>query len=411
MPSFSLRISAKATQQQFKTAPDDHQYPERHECDADTRKAEARQDAEHDECDAAPANDQGARSVLIGSCEWTRSCRISHALPMSCQQSEPRGNRSRNAARNTRYDHCFGHRNRELRPSATRLPLAAAEEATPSGAAPVASLRGTAPLASQRHNAEVVGDTTEWIARGAQNLADLWTHLASASGGRTVQWPGVCAADAGSACPFVNSAVLLKVPTWAAMTRLTHQLDEFYAAADGGSWLLWSSHPTPELTPLGYANWGQPPLMLRPADDASPPQLPELRIVDVTDAAGLAAWELTFIESYPLHWLQPARPGTLFSPRVIDGPLRLWLGLVNDEPVGVSAAFASAGVVGVHMVATMSTARGRGYGAALTWQAVLSRPELPAMLQATEMGRPVYERMGFQMVAPMSLWERTRARH
>jgi hypothetical protein len=260
---------------------------------------------------------------------------------------------------------------------------------------------------SERHNADVAGDMTEWIERGAQNLADLWMHLARASGGggRTARWSDVCAADAGSACPFMNSAVLLKLPTTADLTQLMHELDEFYAAGEGGPWLLWSSRPTPDLTALGYADWGQPPLMMRPAGGAPPPQPSELRIVEVADAAGLAAWEVTFIESYPLHWLQPAQPGSLLSPRAIDDPLRLWLGSVNHEPVGVAAAFASAGVVGVHMVATMAGARGRGYGAALTWQAVLSRPDLPAVLQSSDMGRPVYEQMGFQTVTAMSLWE------
>jgi hypothetical protein len=254
----------------------------------------------------------------------------------------------------------------------------------------------------------MAGDRTEWIEPGVRNLADLWTHLASASGGRTARWPEVCVADMGSACPFLNSAVLLKLPTWADLTQLTHELDEFYAAGEGGSWLLWSSSPTPDLTALGYANWGQPPLMVRPAGGLPPQQPSELRIVEVTDAAGLAAWEVTFIEAYPLHWLQPARPGTLLSLRVLGGPLRLWLGMVNDAPVGVAAAFDSAGVVGVHMVATMSGARGRGYGAALTWQAVVSRPDLASVLQSSDMGRAVYERMGFRTVAPMSLWERQR---
>ena len=251
---------------------------------------------------------------------------------------------------------------------------------------------------------------TEWIERGAQNLADLWAHLAAASGGRAAQWSDVRAADAGSVCPFVNSAVLLKLPTSGDLSQLTHELDEFYAAGEGGSWLLWSSQPTPGLADLGYSDWGQPPLMVRPAGGAPPPQPPELRIIEVTDVASLAAWEMTFIDGYPLHWLQPAQPGTLFSPHVLDGPLRLWLGLVDDEPVGVAAAFTSAGVIGVHMVATMPKARGRGYGAALTWQASLSSPDLPAVLQASDMGRPVYERMGFRMVAPMSLWERRRRR-
>ena len=260
----------------------------------------------------------------------------------------------------------------------------------------------------ERHNADVAGEAADWIECGAQNLADLWAHLACTSGGRTAQWAEVRAADAGSACPFVNSAVLLELPPSGDLAQLTHKLDEFYAAGEGGAWLLWSGLPMPEPTALGYADWGQPPLMVRPAGGAPPPPPPELRIVEVNDAASLATWEVTFIEGYPLHWLQPAQPGTLFSPQVLDGPLRLWLGLVDDDPVGVAAAFASAGVVGVHMVATISGARGHGYGAALTWKAALSRPDLPAVLQASDMGLLVYERMGFHTVAPMSLWERQR---
>jgi hypothetical protein len=247
-----------------------------------------------------------------------------------------------------------------------------------------------------------------WIERGAQNLADVWQHCAAASNGRWTQFGAARVADAGSLCPFLNSTVLTRPIELDEIGRLTEDLDAFYARADGGSWLLWTASPMPDLSPLGYANWGQPPLMLRPVGGEAPPPPPELRIVEVMDADRLVDFETAFIEGYPLHWLQPARPGSLFDTRVLGGPLRLWLGLVADRPVSVAASFESADIVGVHMVATRPEARGRGYGAALTWQATRAKPQVPAMLQASDQGRPLYERMGYITLTRMTLWERHR---
>ena len=49
----------------------------------------------------------------------------------------------------------------------------------------------------------------------------------------------------------------------------------------------------------------------------------------------------------------------------------------------------------VEFVATLPEGRGKGYGAAVTWAATLARPELHALLIASDMGRPIYERMGY----------------
>jgi GNAT superfamily N-acetyltransferase len=250
----------------------------------------------------------------------------------------------------------------------------------------------------------------EWIERGVDNLADVWAHCAGAAGGRSVRTPDIRLADAESACPFLNSAVLTRAPGAEDITRLTEGLDAFYERGQRGSWLLWCGWPVPDLSPLGFEDWGRPPLMLR-LPGGEPPAAPaELRIVEVNDAATLAVFETTFIDGYPLHWMQPAQPGSLFNARALGGPLRLWIGFVGEQPVSVAAAYESVEVVGVHMVATMPDARGRGYGAAVTWQATLSNPRLPAMLQASDQGRPVYERMGYTTVASMSLWQRERGR-
>ena len=75
-----------------------------------------------------------------------------------------------------------------------------------------------------------------------------------------------------------------------------------------------------------------------------------------------------------------------------------FLGTLGGTPVGTSALFRGAGVAGVYNVATLPDHRGRGIGAALTWAAVEEgrrQGETAAILQASDIGEPVYRRMGF----------------
>jgi GNAT superfamily N-acetyltransferase len=84
----------------------------------------------------------------------------------------------------------------------------------------------------------------------------------------------------------------------------------------------------------------------------------------------------------------------------------MWVGFVDGRPVCTSAAYVGGGLLGVYAVATAPEARGRGYGEALTWAAMGFRPDLPAALQASPMGKPVYERMGYRAMGEFTVWER-----
>jgi GNAT superfamily N-acetyltransferase len=91
----------------------------------------------------------------------------------------------------------------------------------------------------------------------------------------------------------------------------------------------------------------------------------------------------------------------LYAPAVLDDPaVRAYVGYVADRPVVVSASFRTGPTLGVYNIGTVEEARGHGYGTAATWH--LMRDADPgwevAVLQASEMGRPIYERMGFQLI-------------
>ena len=81
--------------------------------------------------------------------------------------------------------------------------------------------------------------------------------------------------------------------------------------------------------------------------------------------------------------------------------VRLYSGLVGGAVVATSMLIATGAVAGIYWVATLEEQRGRGYGEALTWAAITGGREFGcgiASLQASNLGRPVYARMGFEHV-------------
>lgn len=91
----------------------------------------------------------------------------------------------------------------------------------------------------------------------------------------------------------------------------------------------------------------------------------------------------------------------LFPPNILEAPgVRAYLGRVDGRPVATAVSVRTGEVVGIYSVATVPEARGRGYGTALTWRTLADADPgvRAAVLQASPMGRPIYERMGFRLV-------------
>ena len=242
------------------------------------------------------------------------------------------------------------------------------------------------------------------IEPSARNLATFFTGIAR----RGMCWDDAWAGDIGLDDPIVNSATLIQPMTTATARDLTDRLDSFYREIEGGPWMLWSVWPTPDLATLGYSPAGQPPLMARPAGTPPAPVPEGLQIVEATDAAELAVFERGLIEWMPLEHVGTFLPGDVIPSKILEGPLRCWVGYAYDVPVTVAMACAGDGVVGVYCVATAPDARGKGYGAAITDVAARCDESLPAVLQASSMGRPVYERIGFTTIGTCHLWIRNR---
>ncbi len=141
---------------------------------------------------------------------------------------------------------------------------------------------------------------------------------------------------------------------------------------------------------------------------APPPMPAALRIVRVGSDLVLADFQRTAFSGFGM----PVAFGARFlTGRLLDSPeSALLVGYVGDEAVATSMLMATGRIAGVYWVATLETHRRRGYAEALTWAALDAGRALGCTvgsLQASELGRPVYARMGFMQTAEYVQFERS----
>jgi GNAT superfamily N-acetyltransferase len=86
---------------------------------------------------------------------------------------------------------------------------------------------------------------------------------------------------------------------------------------------------------------------------------------------------------------------------LLAGNVAAFLAYLDGEPVAIAMTIVSEGVAGVYWVGTLEQARGKGLGRAVTAAATNAGFELGAdlaSLQASPMGKPIYEAMGYETV-------------
>jgi hypothetical protein len=123
-------------------------------------------------------------------------------------------------------------------------------------------------------------------------------------------------------------------------------------------------------------------------------------------------------------WAQITAVGTGFSDSAADAMVQLeaalsdpqykaqhrYLGLLNGIPIATSALTLDSGVAGIYAVITIPSARGKGIGRAMTVLPLLEARQLGyrvGILQASEMGYSLYQKIGFQDVCRYRLYLQT----
>jgi len=126
---------------------------------------------------------------------------------------------------------------------------------------------------------------------------------------------------------------------------------------------------------------------------------PEYEIRRVTDAAGIDVHRRVVTAGFGSA---PAVARRTACRRLLDRPECLvYVGYADGEPIASGLGWRTGRTIGVYSIATIPSARRRGYGAAMTARVVtdgLAAGCTAAALQASEQGRPIYERLGFRTV-------------
>jgi hypothetical protein len=248
--------------------------------------------------------------------------------------------------------------------------------------------------------------TDDVLHRAVANCAGVYRIWAERMGKRSQLWDDLSCADLELPVALPpNLAVVLREPTPLEANTLVQRAAEFFAARPGGPYGVWSLWPLEGLPPEPLDLW-HIPIMVRDGGGTAPAAPSGLEIVEATDASTVREAAALIDESFEAK----SEPDDVLTPDCLAEDFRTWVGRVDGRTVTTATAYIADGFVGLYAVATTPGARGRGYGEAVTWVATLCRPDLPATLQGSPMGRPIYERVGYRTIAEFTVWDLERKR-
>lgn len=166
-----------------------------------------------------------------------------------------------------------------------------------------------------------------------------------------------------------------------------------------------------EVEGAGFSKISEPPEMVlrAPLDDVDPPEGIELAWVD--DCVGFSRFLAVCADAYGAIGM----PAGVVEEAIVDldAFTTPWthsvVALEGEEPLAAAQVILSHGIAGIYWVGTVTAARGRGLGEAVT-RAVSNRAfELGARavtLQASAQGEPIYRRLGFEAIYRYENWTR-----
>jgi ribosomal protein S18 acetylase RimI-like enzyme len=210
---------------------------------------------------------------------------------------------------------------------------------------------------------------------------------------------------------FSRATVLGDTPPPARIFALA---DEYLGDVPGGYTVMLdgnAGHPMEEeLRARGWVLEHDDPGMVLPAIPELPPVPPELEIRRVTDEAALQDFwgegDPDDVDEFGV----PVNLTCYFNPTVayaLDPDVGLFVGYVEGQAVATAGLYRKGDIAEMGAVWTAEASRRRGYGAALTWAAIhegRARGCTTAAHKSSEMGYPVYTRMGFREVCRLRVY-------
>ena len=178
---------------------------------------------------------------------------------------------------------------------------------------------------------------------------------------------------------------------------------ESLAAVPGSVGDAWE---TLDLRRFGFRVWRREPWFYRAPGSLPTTPPSDLEIARVETPDEVFEFEAVSVRGFG-NEDDVIEPGTWHPPTILgDDAMHMFIGRVDGRAVAASMGYVRHDVVGVFGVATVASARRRGYGAALTRAAMLTDKGLPSVLAPSEEGESMYRSLGFESVGGLTIWSR-----
>jgi GNAT superfamily N-acetyltransferase len=236
-----------------------------------------------------------------------------------------------------------------------------------------------------------------------------WFRLAAGSpGGRVIEADGIIAAVTPAAryLSVFNGVVYEDA---GALEAALPQLADAYDEAGVLAWTVWvpaaDRDAAAVLEAAGHVLDASPTAMAVGLGDL---ELSAPEALDADTDATAEQFEALSIEGFggKAEYARGAMSG-------FDGPdCHRHVARLHGRPVATVGVYDHQGDGGVYYVATLPEARGRGVATALMTRALLDAHERgceTTSLQATKLGRPIYERLDYRDLGAIEMWERRRS--
>ncbi len=207
--------------------------------------------------------------------------------------------------------------------------------------------------------------------------------------------------------PLFNQAFVFEEPAFddlaQAMSWLSERTVPFWVTAPES--VARAVVAMAELAGLKPTAETMPGMALAPLVDLPAEADGDVEIRPVTDAARLTDVAVVAADAFgsPLEVAGMLSPASMLD----DDHCSWFLGYVDGDPAACGQLLRTADVAGVYTIAVREQFRRRGLGAAIS-RAVLAAGRdsgcTIGVLQASPMGKPVYDRMGFKTVTPYHLF-------
>lgn len=253
--------------------------------------------------------------------------------------------------------------------------------------------------------------TDSAVAVVTRDFAEAWWLLAEGGDHERHDADGLRWFHTGADDPHLNPVLETRLADDAADAAIDAMLAELRGR---GAPFMWWHTPRSRPTDLGKRLLDRglvqeppwPGMTLDAMALLEPPPVVGLVIRSVTDDAEYDIYERIFA---PILSPSPAFTEILgAAARRIgyadDAPEAHFVGHVDGEPVATASLVTAGGAAGIYNITTVESARRRGIGAAMTAALVRAGAERGlnvATLQASTMGRHVYERLGFEFACDL----------